>query len=106
MDFDVLEERVRKALTALGVSLLGINIAASLSVDVDWGGQLMATEKLLLEHKGDLLVIVPQTVVPPFWSALAKDRAILPSVHAYVCIEKDTEGIYNKVYTICRSGGI
>ena len=96
VDFDALDETVLKTCKALGLSLLGINIAASLIVDADWGGQLKSTEKLLQEHKGDELVTVPQTVVPPFWSALAGDRAITQPAHDFVCIEEDTEGIYSK----------
>ena len=75
---------------------LGINIAASLIVDADWGGQLKDTEALLKSHTKDETAVVPQTVVPPLWSAIAGDRAVDRPSHEFMCIEEDPKGIYNK----------
>ena len=81
---------------AFAYTYLGINIAASLIVDADWGGQLRATEAILKSHTGDETAVVPQTVVPPLWSAIAGDRAVDRPSHEFMCIEESPDGIYSK----------
>ena len=73
-----------------------INVIASLIVDADWGGQIRDSINMIREGKGEALVTVPQTVVPPVWSAIAGDRAIDKETHEIGRFEENIEDPYNK----------
>jgi len=73
-----------------------INVIAALIVDADWGGQIRDSADMVSAKKGEKLVTVPQTVVPPVWSAIAGDRAIDREIHEIGRLEENTEDPYNK----------
>ena len=74
---------------------LSINLLASLTVDVDWGIQMRESEDIIRAAKGKEEVLVPQTVISPFWSAIAGDRAIDRVTHEIGQYQEDAGDPYN-----------
>lgn len=88
--------RLISAAKKISFAYLGVNVISSILVDADWGGQIRETEEILRERSGEESVTVPQTVVPPVWSALAGDRAIEKEIHEVGRLEENWRDPYNK----------